>query len=101
MAWDWIDDVAVESIGCFGVTPEEPSDPLRVQLWTMAGAVVLGAAGALAALLLFPPIPPAGFLDLSLDAMTRSRMIGLLGGTVGGLLVGGTVGRMLGRRSFD
>ena len=101
MAWDWLVDAAVESLGELIPSPsvDTTADPLRVRLWTLGGAVVLGGLGALTALLLFPPVPPAGVFDISGDAMTRARTVGLVGGFAGGLVLGAILGRFLARRS--
>jgi hypothetical protein len=103
MAWEWLVDVAVGSLDALIPSPavDAPADPLRVRLWTLGGALALGVVGALTALLLFPPIPPAGFLDTSADAMTRARTWGPVGGLVGGLVLGAILGRVLGRRTLE
>ncbi len=101
MAWDWLDDVAWASLDLLVPSPpdDSPADPPRVGTWTLGGALVLMSLGALAALLLFPPIPPAGIFDLSPDAMTKARTVGLAACMAGGLVLGAVLGRALAKRN--
>ena len=100
MAWDWLAEVAWASLDLLVPSPPDdaPAEPPRVGLWTLGGAVVLGSAGALAALFLFPPIPPAGYFDLSPDSMTKARTVGFVSCMCGGLVLGAILGRALAMR---